>query len=215
MFPGADAFAAYAGGLGIGSGVRVVAYDGSGTNLSAARAWWMLRHIGHTEVAVLDGGLGKWRAESRPLSSGIETREPARLVPAPGAGRIVTREEVRDALARGAAQVVDVRVAERFLGAVPEPRPGIPSGHMAGAVNFPHPELVSRDGTVIVAADLEARLAARGIDPTRPVVAVCGSGTSACALLLALDSLGTAGHCLYDGSWTEWAGSGMPVASGV
>jgi len=214
MFPGAEPFARYVGSLGVGPATRVVVYDGSGANLSAARAWWMLRTVGHGEAGVLDGGFVKWRAEGRATRAGTE---PASATDFPASRRtpeIATRDEVRDALAAGQAQVVDVRAADRFRGIAPEPRPGIPSGHMPGSVNLPYTELHSADGTLLGPAELQRRLLAAGVDPGRPVIATCGSGTSACALLLALAVLGTGGHRLYDGAWTEWAGSGMPVEAG-
>jgi len=211
MFPDNDEFARYLGSLGVGPSSRVVTYEGSGTLLSAARAWWMLRAVGHQAVSVLDGGVTTWCAEGRPVRQGVEHRTPTTFRAALRAGEIVTRDEVRDLLATGRAQVVDMRAAERFNGTAPEPRPGIPSGHIPGSLNLPHTGLLAPDGTLLRNEALRRRLADAGVDPERPVVASCGSGTSACALLLALETLGTTGHRLYDGSWTEWAGSGMPV----
>jgi len=213
MFPGAEPFARYIGSLGVGSTARVVVYDGSGANLSAARAWWMLRMVGHREVGILDGGLVKWCAEGRATRSGTEAPLPATFLPSRREPEIATRDEVKEALARGAVRVVDVRAADRFRGTAPEPRPGIRSGHMPGAVNLPYTELHAADGTLLGQAELRRRLLAAGVDPGRPIIATCGSGTSACALLLALEVLGTGGHRLYDGAWTEWAGSGMPVVT--
>jgi len=215
MFPGDDEFSRYLGSLGVGPASRVVAYEGSGTFLSAARAWWMLRVAGHGAVSVLDGGLTRWCAEGRPVRQGTENRTPTTFRAKLRGGEIVTRDELRELLATGRAQVVDMRVAERFSGTAPEPRPGIPSGHIPGSLNLPHTELLAPDGTLLRNDALRQRLAAAGVDPDRPVVASCGSGTSACALLLALATLGTTGHRLYDGSWTEWAGSGMPVEHGA
>lgn len=214
MLPGDAEFAAYAGGLGVGNQSVVVAYDGSGTNMSAARVWWMFRAFGHEAVAVLDGGLGKWRAEGRPLALGE-----ARSAPAVFRGRLDrsgVRDlgDVRDMLASGNAQVVDLRSAGRFTGAEPEPRPGLPSGHMPGAVSLPHTELVRPDGTALAESELRERIIRAGVRFDRPVVATCGSGTSACNLLLALHRLGYGAGQLYDGSWTEWAGRGMPVVQG-
>lgn len=211
MFPGDDEFSRYLGSLGVGPSSRVVTYEGSGTFLSAARAWWMLRAVGHQAVSVLDGGLIRWCAEGRPVRQGAERRTPTAFRAKLRGGEIVTKEEVRQLLATGRAQVVDMRAAERFHGTAPEPRPGIPSGHIPGSLNLPHTELLAPDGTLLRSDALRHRLAEAGVDPGRPVVASCGSGTSACALLLALDTLGTTGHRLYDGSWTEWAGSGMPM----
>jgi thiosulfate/3-mercaptopyruvate sulfurtransferase len=211
MLPSADAFAAYAGTLGIGTDSAVVVYDGSGANLSAARAWWMFRAYGHSAAALLDGGLGKWRAEGKPLERGPVVRSPVGFSAHFDAAAVRDLASVRVALAKGSAQVVDVRSAGRFSGAEAEPRPGLPSGHMPGALNLPYVELVQRDGTALTLPQLVERLAQAGISPDRPVIATCGSGTSACTLLLALHRLGRSDIALYDGSWTEWASSGMPI----
>lgn len=211
MLPTADEFARLAGSLGIGDHTQVVIYDGSGTNLSAARAWWMFRAFGHRAVAVLDGGLGKWKAEGRPLEAGPVAVTPEHFQARLDASQVRTLEEVQRALAEGQAQVVDLRAAGRFAGAEPEPRP-IPSGHIPGSLNLPYTALVRPDGTLRSREDLRRVLVESGIDPAKPVIALCGSGTSACTLLLALEVLETGGHALYDGSWTEWASRGMPVA---
>lgn len=207
MLPTAQAFAGYVGALGVGTEHQVVVYDGSGVNLSAPRVWWMFRVFGHDRVSVLDGGMGRWRAEGRPLESGERVHEPARFTAR------LRPELVRDLAAMRAhvessdSQIVDMRPAGRFAGRDPEPRPGLRSGHMPGSVNLPFNELVNPDGTALDEATLRARLAAAGVDPERPLVASCGSGTSACALLLNLDRLGVKDAALYDGSWSEWGRS--------
>lgn len=209
--PTAAQFSRFAGALGVGADSRVVVADGSGTNLSAARAWWMFRFFGHRAVTLLDGGIGRWKAEGRPLESGEVSPVAARFVALPDAARVRGRDAVRSALEQGGAQVVDLRSAGRFRGTDPEPRAGLPGGHMPGAMNLPFTELVHADGTALSADELRARIAAAGVRLDRPVVATCGSGTSACTLLHALERLGCPGGALYAGSWTEWAGSGMPV----
>jgi thiosulfate/3-mercaptopyruvate sulfurtransferase len=214
MMPTADQFGAAAGRLGIGNDTTVVVYDGSGANMSAARVWWMFRTFGHDRVTVLDGGSGKWRAEGRPLERGEPTPPACRFVTRLSPGRTRTSAEVAAALSDGSAQVVDARSADRFAGAAPEPRPGIPSGHMPGALSLPYSDLVRGDGTVLDPAALRERLIAAGIRFDRPVIATCGSGVSACTILHALHRLGHDTATLYDGAWTEWAGTGMPVEGG-
>jgi thiosulfate/3-mercaptopyruvate sulfurtransferase len=206
MLPSAEAFARHAGALGVGDEHVVVVYDGSGTNLSAARVWWMFRAFGHAAVAVLDGGVRKWVAEGRPLEPGEVALPPARLTARLDERAVRDLDAVRELVRTGAAQVVDMRPAGRFHGRDPEPRPGLRGGHVPGSVNLPFTELVQPDGTVLPPDALRARLAAAGVRLDRPVVATCGSGTSACALLLNLDRLGVRDAALYDGSWAEWGG---------
>lgn len=211
MLPAPEAFAEYVGALGVGDEHEIVVYDGSGVNLSAPRVWWMFRVFGHDRVSVLDGGLGRWRAEGRPLVAGDEPHEPARFTPRPRPEMVRDLAAMAAHVAAGDRQIVDMRSAGRFAGRDPEPRQGLRGGHMPGSVNLPFNELVNPDGTVLDEAALRARLAAAGIDPRRPLVASCGSGTSACALLLNLDRLGAEDAALYDGSWSEWGGSDEPV----
>jgi thiosulfate/3-mercaptopyruvate sulfurtransferase len=214
MLPSDADFASYAGTLGIGSGMQVVVYDGSGTNLSAARAWWMFRAYGHGRVTLLDGGLKKWKAEGRPLEAGERTRSPVSFTARLDRSLVRGRAEVEQALASGSAQVLDARSAGRFTGAEAEPREGLPSGHMPGALNLPFNELVRPDGTALPVEDVRQRLRAAGVRFDRPVIASCGSGVTACSLLLSLHRAGYDPAYLYDGSWTEWASSGMPVTRG-
>lgn len=216
MLPTAEEFARHAGGLGIGDDDHVIVYDGSGVNLSAPRIWWMFRVMGHDRVSVLDGGVARWRLEGRPLEAGMSRRPAARFTARPTPGAVRDREAVRKALETGAEQVVDMRSAGRFAGTDPEPRPGLRGGHMPGSRNLPFNELVAPDGTVLPPDDLRRRVAAAGIDPAGPVIATCGSGVSACALVLALHLLGRNDVAVYDGAWTEWGGrDDTPVVTGA
>lgn len=204
MLGSAERFAAAMSAIGVGDDDMVVVYDGSGANLSAARAWWTFKVFGHDRAAVLDGGFGAWQREGRAVESGVATRPPARCTARYRPDLVRSMDEVRDALETGAEQVLDARSAGRFHGREAEPRPGLRSGHMEGSHNLPYPDLVGPDGRLLSAAILTERLRNAGVDPARPVITSCGSGVSACALLLALEQIGHQRHALYDGSWAEW-----------
>lgn len=201
-----DQFAAAMERLGVGDDDHVVVYDTSGTNFSAARAWWMFRIYGHDKVSVLDGGLAAWKRGGLPVESGEVTRAPARFTPRYRAELVRTLDDVRRAVDAGTAQVVDARSAGRFAGTEPEPRPGLRGGHVPGSRNTPYGSFTGPDGLLLNRAGLEARFREAGVDLSRPVIASCGSGVTACTILLALDLLGHKDHALYDGSWTEWGG---------
>lgn len=215
MLPEQGSLAESISALGIGNADRVVVYDGSGTNLSAPRVWWTFRLCGHDAVSVLDGGIGKWRAEGRRLESGNSSR-PASSFRCRWRPELVrSLEEVQAIVAAGSAQLLDARSLGRFVGTEPEPRPGIRSGHIPGARSLPYPELIGPDGTMLTSAELARRFAAAGIDLDQPVVTSCGSGVTACALALGLHVLGKTDYAVYDGSWTEWgAPNGPPVERG-
>ncbi len=211
MLPTPDVFGHQMGALGVGDGDMVVVYDGSGVNLSAPRVWWMFRVFGHDRVAVLDGGVSLWRAEGRPLETGEPRISAAQFTARPRPELVRDLQGVRAHVANGDSQIVDMRPEGRFAGRDPEPRPGLRGGHIPDSVNIPFSELVSVDGTVLDEAALRARLTAAGVQLDRPIVASCGSGTSACSLLLNLHRLGVTDASLYDGSWSEWGASAEPV----
>jgi thiosulfate/3-mercaptopyruvate sulfurtransferase len=204
MMPSEQAFGLRMGALGLRDSDDLVVYDGSGTNLSAPRVWWMFRTFGHERVAVLDGGLGKWCREKRPIEQGVVTLPPGQFTARLDTSAIRDLSAVRSNLRSGNEQLVDTRSAGRFAGTEPEPRRGLRSGHVPGSLNLPFTELVRADGTMLGSEQLRSRLVRAGVDFARPVVATCGSGTSACALVLGLHLLGHLQTALYDGAWAEW-----------
>jgi thiosulfate/3-mercaptopyruvate sulfurtransferase len=202
MLPGPDQFARAVSALGIGDGDTVVIYDALGL-FSAARVWWTFRIFGVEKVFVLDGGLPKWKAEGHALEAGVASPKPRQFTANMNTNAVAIIDEVLMALTTHNAQVVDARSAERFTGTAPEPRPGLPSGHMPGAFNLPYTQLIE-DGRLIEPGRIAAAFEKAGIDVGKPIITTCGSGVTAAILWFALDAIGRQPQSLYDGSWTEW-----------
>lgn len=203
MLPEPEVFAAEMRRLGFGNGMRAVVYDSIGL-FSAPRLWWTLTAFGVEKASILSGGLPAWKAEGRALERGeARKRAPANFSPRFDASLVADVETVRRALDLGASQVVDARSAERFHGRAPEPRPGVRSGHMPGALNLPFGDVLE-GGRMKGKAGLEAAFSSADVNPDAPVIATCGSGLTACIISLALAAAGRPPATVYDGSWTEW-----------
>ena len=213
--PSAAQFASRMQSLGLGDGSRIVLYDDSAVK-SSARAWFMLRRFGANTVALLDGGLAKWKAEGRPLTQGTNTLRQRHFTVWSDDRRLRSKEQVQANIASESEQLLDARGAARFTGAQPDPRPGIAPGHIPGSLNLPYSELFNADGTWKDKASLRAIYEEAGIDLSKPVVTTCGSGITACVLLFGMHLLGKHDVALYDGSWTEWgADPGTPKTIGA
>jgi thiosulfate/3-mercaptopyruvate sulfurtransferase len=187
----------------------VVVYDAA-TSLAAARAWWLLRHYGHPDVRVLDGGLEAWEAAGGPLTSGSETPPSGDFAGEPGTMAVLDADGA--ARMAGAGVLLDARARERFRGDV-EPMDPV-GGHIPGARNLPMDAQLDPTGRFRDPRELHDGFAAAGIDPTVDVGAYCGSGITAAHTVLALQLAGLEG-ALYPGSWSEWATDPRrPVATG-
>jgi len=197
--------------LGLSDGSSVIVYDG-GPGLSAARAWWLLRWSGLVNVRVLDGGLPAWLADAgRGIATGPAAAPVAGTVTVrSGALPVVDADGAVDAAVAG--RLVDVRAAARYRGEI-EPIDPV-AGHIPGAVNLPITELMRADGTYRPVAEIAAVLADAGVVAGRPVVASCGSGVTACQLVLAGELVGVQA-ILYPGSYSQWCALDRPVSTGA
>lgn len=211
--PTGEQFAERLRSLGVNGGDRIVLYDDTPARTSA-RAWFIFRLHG-VPAAILDGGLPKWRAEGRPLESGSAPSDGGSVTAGQGSGTVRSRAELLAGLEGGKEQILDARGPGRFTGAEPEPRPGMPSGHIPGARNLPYARVLNEDGTYKDQAGLRAAFVDAGIDLRQPVTTTCGSGVTAAVLLFAMHLLGKEDVALYDGSWSEWgADPATPKATG-
>lgn len=212
--PSPEQFAASCEALGIGRRHQLVVYDGSGVNLSAARAWWTFRVFGHGSVTVLDGGIHAWAAATRPIQVGVQRRPRTGYpVPTMDTTLVVARAEIdRIVAGSGEGQLLDCRSAARFNGEVDEPRSGLRRGHIPTSRNLPFDEFTNPvTGLLWPAATLAERFRERGLDISRRIVASCGSGTSACVAALAIEVIRNEHPtqvgppvAIYDGSWAEY-----------
>lgn len=203
MAPPPEKFISRLRAMGIGDGHQVVVYDGAGI-LSAPRVWWTFRLMGKTDVAVLDGGLPKWRAEGREIEDMAPIVRDRHMTVQRQAGLVKDVTQVAAASKLGDWEIVDARSPARFRGEVAEPRPGLRPGHIPGSKNVFYQELLNANGTMKDVTALRAAFDAAGVDLAKPVISSCGSGITASILDLALERIGHRNHAVYDGSWAEW-----------
>jgi thiosulfate/3-mercaptopyruvate sulfurtransferase len=215
MVPSPERFARKMEALGIGDDDRVIIYDSVGLS-SAGRAWWMLRLFGHDNVALLDGGLPKWKAGGRPLATAAPSVPARRFTPRFDPSLIRDKWALLGNLSTRREQVVDARATGRFEGTAEEPRAGLRGGHIPGSRNLPY-ELVTDPQTrqLRSAEEIAALFRDAGVALGRPIVTSCGSGVTACALAFALHLIGHPAAAVYDGSWSEWGLPGdTPIETG-
>ena len=204
MLPTPGDFAKKVGLLGIGDGDRVVVYDRLYGGSAAARVWWMFRVFGHDNVALLDGGFGKWTKEKCPTEMSAVRTEPKSLSVSFNAALVRGLSEMNANLATGAEQVIDARGPGKFHGTQQDVFPFKKLGHIPNARNLPWGDLIDPESGAFLAKDaLAARFAAAGIDLSRPIVTTCASGITSCMVALALYLLGHKNAAVYDGSWAE------------
>ena len=201
MLPPPDVFSSSLSALGIGDYMDIIIYEQEGV-FSGPRAWWMLKTAGAQNVYLLDGGLRAWIEAGLPTGSGDFHRAPA------GFHATLDQDAVKDfsqmqQMIAAHGQILDARSAGRFAGILPEPRPGIASGHMPGATSIPFTELVE-EGRLKTVEELRRIFAAKGVDVKQPITTTCGSGVTAAVIVLGLEVAGAKQVSLYDGSWAEY-----------
>jgi thiosulfate/3-mercaptopyruvate sulfurtransferase len=199
---------------GIDSSTQVVAYDADNGAMAAARLWWLLRWLGHTHVAVLDGGFKHWQASGLPLTSSEFTAAPRVFTPAVNAELLIDADGVAALAQQADWRVVDARAPERYAGEV-EPLDPV-AGHVPGAINHPFARNLDSDGRLLEAEKLQRQFTQLlGATAPEQVINMCGSGVTACHNILAMEAAGLHGSKLYAGSWSEWSkNSQRPVATG-
>ena len=214
MAPPVEKFMSRMRAMGVGDGHQVVVYDGMGM-FSAPRVWWTFRLMGKTDVAVLDGGFPKWRAEGRPVEDMPPILRERHMTASRQNMLVRDVTQVAAAAKLGDHEIIDARSPSRFRGEEPEPRPGLRSGHIPGSRNVHYRTLLNDDGTMKDTGEMRAAFEAAGVDLSKPAITTCGSGVTAAILSLALERMGHSRWSLYDGSWSEWGMYGdLKVATG-
>ncbi|MFT6406871.1 MAG: thiosulfate/3-mercaptopyruvate sulfurtransferase [Arenicella sp.] len=202
MLPSAEDFSQALGALGICNDSQVVVYDSAGL-FSAARVWWMFKVFGHQNVSILDGGLPAWIEQGGALENVVRTVTTSNYSAMLSRQAIISKLELIENISSKQYSVLDARSRARFLGEAPEPRVGLPSGHMPESVCMSFDTLID-SGRLKSRPQLHALFSQAGLKPDTPLVTSCGSGVTAAIITLALVECGFGLNRLYDGSWSEW-----------
>ncbi|XP_029294391.1 thiosulfate sulfurtransferase-like [Cottoperca gobio] len=205
MLPSEQFFADYVGNLGIGNDSHVVVYDASDFGaFSCTRVWWMFRLFGHPQVSVLNGGFRDWLKKGYTATGTYTRPEAATFTATMNRSWVRSFEDITDNIATQQFQVVDVRPHERFCGKAPEPREGVKPGHIPGSKCMPFLEFLDDDGMMLSKEKLKKFFEESKVDLNKPICGSCGSGVTACHMVLAAHLCGAPGATVYDGSWYEW-----------
>jgi len=215
MLPTEHRLASRMQSLGVRDGARIVVYDNSPLHTSA-RIWWMLRQFGAHHVAILDGGIAKWKAEGRPLERGKPSVRHGHFTPALDRRGVMDKAGMLAHVGDEGREIVDARSPTRFAGTEAEPRADLASGHIPGSKNLPQARLFNADNSWKRGDALRAAFEEAGVDLSKPMVTTCGSGVTAAVVLFGAHLLGKDDVALYDGSWSEWgADPETPKATGA
>jgi len=209
MLPSETDFASAVSALGISNDTQLIVYDAAGL-FSAARLWWMFKVFGHNTVKILNGGLSAWLDAGHAVESETERSTNSFTLGSFTANLqsdlVASKEQLIENCDSKEFIVLDARSTERFLGQAPEPRPGLPSGHMPQSVTLPFNRLVE-NGQLKPVEELKEIFAQVRVNESSTVITSCGSGVTASIITLALDECGYGLHKLYDGAWAEWGTS--------
>ncbi|MDG1275313.1 MAG: rhodanese-like domain-containing protein [Alphaproteobacteria bacterium] len=204
MLPSDEIFSEKVSALGVDNTKRIIVYDVYGMQ-SAARTWWMFRFFGHDNVAVLDGGLPKWIKAGNKVSSSPVMASPSSFKCNRKPTLVKNLDGIKNIINGATGQIIDARSSGRFNGTEPEPRAGMRSGHMPGAISLPFTKFLNpNDRTYKSSEDIKAIIKELNVDLDAPITTTCGSGVTACALSLGLFLIGKTDVAVYDGSWSEW-----------
>ena len=214
MVPPVEKFMSRMRAVGVGDGHQIVVYDGSGL-FSAPRVWWLFKLMGQMDIAVLDGGFPKWKAEGHPVEDLPPILRDRHMMVRRQNQMVKDVTQVSAASKLGESEIVDARSPGRFYGKDPEPRPGLRAGHIPGSKNVFYKDVLKADDTMKSPDEMRQVFVEAGVDLDKPVITSCGSGVTAAILSLGLTRMGKTDHSLYDGSWTEWGMfPTLPIATG-